>query len=296
MRLASRRLLCCISLFVIFGQAAIADCGITERGTGLFFGDAHAYTITAPQGWVLDNISAVRQGLHMVFYPAGETWKNSPVVAYGRAQQKDDAVQTIPELVASTLADFHKNGNPGETAQQQPSLRLQNGKEVAVYFYRGDQWDNYEAVGYIEEEHTINFVVFTARGKEQFERYLPDFHALLSSYHDMFQDDLSFFDELRNQAQSDEKEPDKGRYIGDETKRMANDLATNLKVCSKAYEDEKIATFEVIFPVTAAGRLETAYLNPRNGYTSCFAGRMLEYQASPHAFESLLLYYKITMK
>lgn len=129
---------------------------------------------------------------------AGETWKNSPVVAYGRAQRRTTRLEPSR---ARRLHPHLRLSQERQSGRNEPSSSLLYACRTArraVYFYRGDQWDNYEAVGYIEEEHTINFVVFTARGKEQFERYLPDFHALLSS-HDMFR--MICSTELRNQAQ-----------------------------------------------------------------------------------------------
>ena len=34
---------------------------------GIIFGKDHAYVLTAPKGWVLDNQSGVDQGIHAVF-------------------------------------------------------------------------------------------------------------------------------------------------------------------------------------------------------------------------------------
>ena len=97
-------------LATLFPGAALAD--ITEGGTGMLFGADHAFKFTAPKGWVLDNQSGAQQGLHMVFYPANQTWSKSPVMAYGVSVPKDRKVRSIQDQVKNTIEDFHYNGSP----------------------------------------------------------------------------------------------------------------------------------------------------------------------------------------
>ncbi len=148
----------------------------------MLFGDNHAFFVTAPKGWILDNKSGVNQGLHMVFYPVGYTWANSPVVAYGRAANKEGDIQSVLDQVKRTVAEFRAQGNPKYVAKKGTPIDLPDGKRVHVYYFEGDQWGNYEAAGYIEEKETINFLVFNAKKKEVFERYLGDFKLMLQSY------------------------------------------------------------------------------------------------------------------
>lgn len=53
-----------------------------EANSGLIFGKNHAFVLTAPTGWVLDNKSGVTQGLQAVFFPAGSSWKDGAAVMY----------------------------------------------------------------------------------------------------------------------------------------------------------------------------------------------------------------------
>ena len=59
-------------MFVVLLPTSVLA-NITEGGTGMIFGSDHAFCFTAPAGWVLDNQSGVQQGLHMVFYPVGQS-------------------------------------------------------------------------------------------------------------------------------------------------------------------------------------------------------------------------------
>ncbi len=77
----------------------------------MLFGADHAFAVTAKSGWVLDNQSGVSQDLHMVFYPKGKTWANSPIIIYGRAIPGTE-VKSIKAQVENTVTDFRQNGSP----------------------------------------------------------------------------------------------------------------------------------------------------------------------------------------
>ena len=70
------------SLLLSSGQAE-------ELGTGIVYGDNHAFAVKAPQGWALDNKSGVSNGIHAVFYPLGSTWQDSRAVMYVNTASKD---------------------------------------------------------------------------------------------------------------------------------------------------------------------------------------------------------------
>ena len=166
-------------VFLLFvTQPVLAEEGC---GTCIFYGKDFAFAMTAPSGWVLDNKSGVSMGLHQIFYPVGETFKDSPVFAYSRARTKALQIATIDDLVAETLAEFKPN-SPNIAAKFSESLELPNGRQAQIYYYTGDQWGNFEAAGYIDEKKTINFVVLSARNKAAFESSLDAFRSILRSY------------------------------------------------------------------------------------------------------------------
>ncbi|MDA1324344.1 MAG: hypothetical protein O3C34_06335 [Proteobacteria bacterium] len=96
---------------VTFFIALSASAGIIEGGRGMLFGADHAFAVTAKSGWVLDNQSGANRGLHMIFYPKGETWSKSPVFIYGRATPTSEAAN-VKTKVARTVNEFHINGSP----------------------------------------------------------------------------------------------------------------------------------------------------------------------------------------
>ena len=153
----------------------------TPQGIGVLHGANHAFSFQAPAGWVLDNQSGAGQGLHAVFYPEGQTWRESPVMAYARAFTLTPDIKTPAALVADTLRDFRES-SPGVIARFDQSLPLAPGRTADIYFFTGDKFGNHEAVAYITEKRTINFFVLSSRDKALFQSSLPAFLALVRSY------------------------------------------------------------------------------------------------------------------
>lgn len=167
-------------LGVLVAMSATAE--ITESGSGIIYGKDHAFSLTAPKGWMLDNESAVEQGVHAVFYPKGKTWSNSDVVAYAQARPRGGKILTADDAAKNVVEDFHANGNPKYESKRIKTLRLDKGREAVIYHFQGDQWGNNEAAAYVVEDKTINYVVLTARSARSFKEALPAFEELVKSY------------------------------------------------------------------------------------------------------------------
>ena len=171
-------------LLALLTAAAVPGPGraASEGGMGIIHGDEYAFALVAPPGWMVDTESAAAQGLQAVFYPKGRTWADSPAVAYGRGRPKDDKVKTVSDQVRTTLARFAQRGHDDIRAIPVGTIRLKDGKTAAVYHFTGDQYGNYEAVAYIDEPRTLNFIVLSAADRAAFEEALGPFRALAASY------------------------------------------------------------------------------------------------------------------
>ncbi|MES2595369.1 MAG: hypothetical protein V4662_08545 [Verrucomicrobiota bacterium] len=166
------------ALLVVMPASAL----IQEAGIGIIYGANHVFSLTAPKGWMLDNESAVDQGLHAVFYPKGKDWQDSPVVAYARATTLSEKVKSVEDQVKITVAGFHRDGSPNYKAEKVKTITTDAGKEAVIYHFTGDEWGNSEAVAYFLEAKTINFIVMNSRKVADFEKALPAFEALAKSY------------------------------------------------------------------------------------------------------------------
>ncbi len=172
-----------LKIFVLLAlfNGAIACAGVIDEGLGIVYGNDHVFSLKAPKGWVLDNSSGVSQGVHAVFYPKGESWNTSPVVAYARARTRTGKVSCAEDQVQDTVRTFREGGSPDYKADQAAGIEV-DGKTASVYHFTGDKWGNSEAVAYFVENKTINFIVFNARDDATFRKYLAAFAELVKSY------------------------------------------------------------------------------------------------------------------
>ena len=165
--------LCCIQ--AVDGQ-------VVENGYGIVRGPGYAFTLKAPSGWVIDAASGEEQGLPAVFYPKGDTWSESPVVAYARARPKTKAVSTIDGTVQAAVETLRAQGNPDYSAKFLKTIKTEGGKEGVIYRCRGSKTGDIEATAYFMEKRTIDFVTLSCRSEKVFAASLPAFEQLAASY------------------------------------------------------------------------------------------------------------------
>jgi len=168
-------LLCCLG-------ARAQDAQPDSRGmnAGIVYGKDHVFAIKAPDGWVLDNQSGVRQGLQAVFYPEGGSWKESKAVMYvnGAGKSADD---TLEKFVERDVAGYREQ-SPGLKVADDETLPVGGKEKVLVKRFSGDRGGSYEAVAYVEESKVVVIIALHARTREEFESALPAFRKLVSSY------------------------------------------------------------------------------------------------------------------
>jgi hypothetical protein len=283
-------------LFIPLSAEAIAD-----SGTGMLFGADHAFSFTAPNGWVLDNQSGVQQGLHMVFYPAGQTWEGSPVMAYGMSVAKNSELRSIEDQVKRTIEDFQSDGSNNYRAESKDDIQLPGGKIVKVYWFSGDQWGNYEAAGYIEEKDTINFIVYNSRNKVDFENNLSSFKAILMTYKNLYvpkniEKDKATFDQLISEAKTFENTKEGAEYVKVFFNSYGSSLANVMKSCTSYTTKGDKAQFDFILRIKPDGGVSETLLRPRNALTTCVDGLVQGSHHPPHKFESVLIYINMSVK
>ena len=154
--------------------------GQTPGGSGIVYGKDHAFAITAPDGWVLDNQAGQNSGLPAVFYPVGSSWAKSPIVMYANTASKSPGQETVDELIAYDTGQF-KAKSPKLAVVELKSIKTKNGKAKVLKF-SGDQFKNTEAVAYIDSPKAVVMLVLTSRDKAGFKRTYPVFVALVKSY------------------------------------------------------------------------------------------------------------------
>jgi hypothetical protein len=281
-----------IALVLLFSFVIQARAGVLPEGKGLLFGSDHAFYLTAPKGWVLDNTSGVQAGVHMAFYPEGETWADSPVVAYGRSVTRGPRLMSVEDLVAATVGEFRANGSADYRAIKQRPVKLASGTEVPIYFFEGDQWGNYEAAAYFLEKQTINFLVFNARSKEAFRRNLPAFRAILSSYRDLFTASVSLSEErfaaYVDDAKSITNMPAGAAYEQASAAILGQIMAGRVGQCLSYSGEEEPKPFQIIMKIERDGTVSEAYSKPVAGLGFCLLAAFIDHRFPPHTMDVYL--------
>ena len=171
---------CCllIALGVTLAAPTASLAEQTEQGTGLAYGKNHAYFLTAPEGWILDTECGASQRLYAVFYPKDSDW-NGPVAMYSNAAPRDG--RTITEAIQKDI-DHMQGRSAGIKVTDAGTTKTADGKVASLRYFTGDNFGNFEAVGYVPEDKVVVNIVLTARNKAAFEESLQPFRKLVASY------------------------------------------------------------------------------------------------------------------
>ncbi len=172
-------------LVLLFPTALLAE-QILE-GYTVVNGQGYAFEVKAPHGWVLDNQVGRDQGLNVVFYPKDSQWDTSKTVCYVRVRTMKNSIHTIQDQVKDTLSAFRAQGSLGVQAHYVRTLTTQDASKARVYYFTGDQFNNFEATAYVQGRKTIDFITLSARDQSSFENSLPAFESLVTSYEDLTQ-------------------------------------------------------------------------------------------------------------
>lgn len=284
-----------ISTFLVFLMMPIySSATIREKGTGLFFCEQSAFQIQACNNWVLDNESGIGQGVPMILYPKGETWKDSPVVIYGKSASKEQA-PSIEKQIDNTLKIFHNEyKSPNYKAEKKESIKLQNGKIAEIYYFSGDRFGNYEAGGYIEEDESINFLIMSARNEKAFKSSIIGFYEIVSSYENKFPKptEKSEWEKLSLEADKMEKE----EYSSLALQKIAPLFAEGMNKCSKwSTKGEKANVFDIIVHIAPSGSISKIDHKTPTAMSVCFSEFIKQTRYPSHSYNPEFLQ-KIEMK
>jgi hypothetical protein len=170
-----------LSIFLLF-CFSLSVRSAEEWNSGIVYGPNHAFFISAPKDWVLDNESGIPDGLHAVFYPVGSSWKKSDIVMYANGFSKpENGDRSLKGFIEADVANF-KEKNPEIRIESGKELITVDGKKATVLLFTGDKWGNHESVAYIEEEKCIITLVLSTKSDTLFKKSQTAFDDLVKSY------------------------------------------------------------------------------------------------------------------
>jgi len=240
----------------------------------------------------------------MALYPKQYNWVDSEVFVYGRTVSKKDELNetkeklTIEDVVNETIQDFRKRGHNNFKGKCVDTIVLENNAEIIIYSYEGDNWGNYESAGYIQEENSINFLVYSTRSKKLFDKYYPDFIKILKSYKNLFPDSKN---EISNETFNSYKkiydefsETKEGKeYEKRVTELMGSDIGPLIADCISFLGDDEIKNFELLVEIEKSGKILNAYIRPVIPLSVCFRSSIMQIVFPKH--ENDQMYYHFNM-
>ena len=160
-------------LFVFPSHIFAQDVG----GGGIVYSENVGVSLKAPQGWVFDTKSGLSQGVHVVMYPQGETWEESPEVMYVNIVENQD--ETLDAFIAGDIEVFKSNA-PKLAVKKDAPITLSDGNTAEVRLFSGDEWDNFECIAYAAKGTDVIIYVLSARDEKGLKKNLGAFKKMVA--------------------------------------------------------------------------------------------------------------------
>lgn len=244
------------------------------------------YTLSAPEGWVVDTESGKAHGLHVVMYPKGQSWTNGRVVMYGNAASKDLPGNTNAEQVMSADIEAFKKRSPELKVGELKTLSVQQGKKVLLREFEGSIGGAYEAVAYIDEPKSVVILALSARTKEDFSAARSSFNEMLGSYKlidSNSRDIYSSIEEAVNKLSVQKANKDASSPAGKNYQKLIrNSLAAQHKInvlhcveLSNPGEQSALpASLDFIVKVDKSGKTSQMYILKNNAIAACLKAKL----------------------
>jgi len=186
-----RLLILIIALFTLVGATAAQtdsskskpDKKAENSNSGIIFFKQSSFLLSAPKNWVMDNRAGAGQGLPAVFYPQGSSWADGKAVMYANIWVKENPrEETLEKVIAGDVKSFKDRSDKLKVTDAESLATSDKDKKATVKYFTGDNFDNHEAIAYLDEGKTVTMIVLSARTKEDFEKSLSAFKELVGSY------------------------------------------------------------------------------------------------------------------
>jgi len=147
----------------------------------ILLGRQYSFILKEPAGWVIDGSIAKSQDLDAVLYREGSSWKEAVAVMYARVIRKDQKKPTIESVITDDVNDFLKQNRESKVSES-PVLETRDKKSAIVKGFYDATNKNYELVAFIDEPKVVVILALSSRNKDEFEKSLSAFKALVGSY------------------------------------------------------------------------------------------------------------------
>lgn len=154
-----------ITAISLFLTISIIGFGQNKKHTGLLYGEGYSYLLTAPEGWVLDNVSAKEQGLNAVFYPKDNTWDNIDFFIYVEGYT---STQPFDDFISNDLLGWRKKYE-NLIIEEDTLAGLDINYDVKVEKIHGGNYEYYVYSIYVNFSNSIGTIVLMSNSYEKLE-------------------------------------------------------------------------------------------------------------------------------
>lgn len=253
------------------------------------------FTLSAPEGWIIDTENGKAQGLQVVLYPKGTSWASGSVVMYANTMSKNAADEnaSAEKVMAEDIATFKKQ-SPRLKVGELKQIKTLNGKTAIARDFEQSVGGNYEAVAYIDEPRTVVILALSARSKADFDFARPAFDKLIGSYaliaSSASEETYVAIEEAlhRSAVEHAEKDAatDSGRSYSRSVGQVFEKRYPKLVVdCVKATRATSEASLDFVIKVSDKGRAADVITIEKNLMAQCLRSKLreLKWPAPPFA-------------
>ncbi|MBA2431829.1 MAG: hypothetical protein H0V56_06895 [Chthoniobacterales bacterium] len=150
---------------------------------GLVYGPKGAFSIKAPEGWVIDNSSGLEQRLPCVLYRKGDTWETAEPLMYAKIAGTD---ATDHEAFAKKAIDEMTRERGDLRPKRIATGKTAGGEPYFVNEYLPTKaYPRSERVAYIQLPKAVAYVVFSADEKSTLKKHGSALTQVLESFRAM---------------------------------------------------------------------------------------------------------------
>jgi tetratricopeptide (TPR) repeat protein len=161
-----------LSAFCLYGSAHAAS------AAGTVYGPKAGFSISPPEGWVLDNEAGKEQNLPCVLYPKGSSWSDAKTVMYAKiASTLYEGVNAFVEMAIKDMEKIH--GRPKEKIA---SGKTKDGHDYFINEYPATKtYSQWERVGYVQLPRGVAYIVLTSRDKASYQKDSDELEEVLKT-------------------------------------------------------------------------------------------------------------------
>src|SRR6266700_1133385 len=169
------RLFVCLALLLFCSPISAQE----SYPGGIVYGPKAAFSIAAPEGWVLDNTSGAEQGLPCVLYRKGSSWEDAKTIMY--AKIAGTQFEDVNAFVAMAIKEMQKtHGKPKEKIA---SGKTRDGHDYFINEYPATKsYSQWERVAYVQLPRAVTYIVLSSRDEASYHKDSSALQEVLKTF------------------------------------------------------------------------------------------------------------------